>query len=81
MGIAFHDLTPESHAALDIWLSHEPVQQESLEAFLPPMDSSPPPEIRRQPSTELVELVQLLVKKGIVTRMEAVGLLRKSLAE
>jgi hypothetical protein len=81
MGIAFHDLTPESHAALDIWLSHEPVQQEYLETFLPPMDPNPPPEIRRQPSTELVELVQLLVKKGIVTRMEAVGLLRKSLDE
>ncbi len=25
MGIAFHDLTPESHAALDKWLSHMPV--------------------------------------------------------
>ena len=81
MGIAFHDLTPENHAALEKWLSHTPVQQESVETFVSPMDAKPPTEKRQQPSAEFVELIQLLVKKGMVTRTEALGLLRESLDE
>jgi hypothetical protein len=81
MGIAFHDLTPESHAALDKWLSHMPVPQESLETALSPVDPNPPPVIRQKPTAEFVELIQLLIKKGILTRIEALGLLKESLDE
>lgn len=81
MGIAFRDLTPESHAALEKWLSRAPVQQESVETFLSPMDAHPHPEKREQHSSEFVELIQLLVKKGIVTRTEALGLLKEPLFE
>ena len=79
MGIAFHDLTPESHAAVDKWLSQMPVHPESLEALLPPIDSDPPTIIRQQPTPEFVELIQLLKKKGILTKTEAISLLKESL--
>lgn len=81
MGIAFRDLTPESHAALEKWLARVPVQQESVETFLSPMDAHPRPEKREQHSSEFVELIQLLVKKGVVTRTEALGLLKEPLFE
>jgi len=79
MGIAFHDLTPESHAAVEKWLSHTPVPQESLETLLSPVDPDPPSAILRQPTAEFVELIQLLIQKGIVTKAEAAGLLKESL--
>lgn len=81
MGIAFHDLSPESHEALEKWLSHVPVQRESVETLVSPMDAGPPPAVRRQFPAEFVELVQLLVKKGILTRTEALGLLQEPLDE
>jgi len=79
MGIAFHDLTPESHGALEKWLSHAPVRWESVETFVSTMAPSPTSPIRRQPSAEFVELIQLLVKKGILTRTEALGLMKEPL--
>lgn len=79
MGIAFQDLTPESHAALDKWLSHKPVQQESLETLLPLNEPDPPTVIRRKPAAEFVELIQMLKKKGILTGTEAASLLKESL--
>ena len=81
MGIAFHDLTPESHAVIDKWLSYMPVQAESLEALLPPIDPDAPAAIRRQHTAEFVDLIQLLKKKGILTKPEALGLLKESLDE
>lgn len=81
MGIAFSDLTPESQAALDKWLSHSHGHRESIEALLPPIEPVRPAIMRRQPRAEFVELIQLLMKKGIVTEKEAVGLLQKSLDE
>jgi hypothetical protein len=81
MGIAFHDLTPESHAAMDKWLSHTEGREESIEASLPPMDAAPPPVNRQQPKTEFVELVQLLIRKGILTKAEASRFLQESLED
>jgi hypothetical protein len=40
-----------------------------------------PPALLRQPSNELVELIQLLVKKGVLTKAEALGLLKLPLDE
>jgi hypothetical protein len=79
MGIAFHNVMPESHAALEKWLSKVPVLQESVDPFVSPTDTSRNPGKQQPPSTEFVELVQLLVKKGIVTRAEALGLLKEPL--
>jgi hypothetical protein len=79
MGIAFHDVMPESHAALEKWLSNVHVQQESVEKFMSQMDANRHPGKQQPPSTEFIELVRLLVKKGIVTRAEALGLLKEPL--
>jgi len=80
MGITFHDITPESQAVLDKWLSNMPVQQDSFETLLPPIEPELPIAIRQQPTAELtVELIQVLMKKGILTKRDAVGLLSKSL--
>jgi hypothetical protein len=81
MGIAFHELTPESHAAVDKWLSHMPVQPELLETLFPRIDPDPPAIIRRQHTAEFVELIQLLKKKGGLTKTEVVGLLQEPMDE
>jgi hypothetical protein len=81
MGIAFHDLTPESRAVIEKWLSYMPVQPESLEALLPPIDTDQPTAIRRRHTAEFVELIQLLKKKGILTKPEALGLLKEPFDE
>jgi PilZ domain len=81
MGIAFHDLSPESHAAMDKWLSHSEVRGESIEALLPPIVVAPPPVNQQQPVTEFVELVQLLIRKGILTKAEASRFLQEPLGE
>jgi hypothetical protein len=80
MGITFLDITPESQAVLDKWLSNMPVQQDSFETLLPAIEPELPIAIWQRPTTELtVELIQVLMKKGILTKREAVGLLSKSL--
>jgi hypothetical protein len=81
MGIAFHDLTPESHAAMEKWLSQTEVRQESIEALLPPMDAAPPPVNQQQPGGEFVELVKLLIRKGILTKAEASRFVQESLED
>jgi hypothetical protein len=81
MGIAFHDLTPEGRAAVDKWLSQMPGPVESLEALMPPIDTDPRYVKERRPSAEFVELVQLLSQKGLLTKAEAIGLLKGSLDE
>ena len=81
MGIAFHDLTPEGRAAIDKWLSQMSGPPGSLEALMPPIDPGPPHLKVRRPSAEFVELVQLLNQKGLLTKAEAVGLLRGPLDE
>lgn len=81
MGIAFHDLTPESHAAVDKWLSHMPGRQESLDSLLRSADPEPAAVIPPRPTAEFVELIQLLKKKRILTEAEAVGLLKESLVK
>jgi hypothetical protein len=81
MGIAFHDLAPESQAALEKWVSEAPGQQGTIESFVSSIERDLPPVLLRQPSNELVELIQLLVKKGVLTKAEALGLLKLPLDE
>ena|ERR1700738_2245715 len=73
MGIAFHEITPENHAVLDKWLSQMRVQHQSL---LPSIEFDQPTISRRQPTAEFVQLVELLMKKTILTKTEAIGLLK-----
>ena len=80
MGIAFHHLKPDDQATLEKWLSQVPGQQESIETIMAQLERDQPPAIRRQFPPEFVELVQLLVKKGVVTKAEALGLLKEPLA-
>jgi hypothetical protein len=79
MGIAFHDLTPESQEALQQWLSHLPEERSSSAASLPSIEVDRP--AGPQQLGRLVELIQVLMKKGILTRAEATSLLREPLVE
>ncbi len=79
MGIAFHDLTPESHAAVNKWLSHMPLPAASLDSLMPPIEPDPEPAPPHQPAPEFVELVRLLKLKGVVTSSEAASLLKENL--
>ncbi len=79
MGIAFHDLTPDSHAAIEKWLSHTGGREESLEALLPSMEDVPPAANRQQARSEFEELVWLLIRKGILTKSEAARFLKENL--
>jgi hypothetical protein len=79
MGIAFHDLAPESHEALQQWLSHTPEGHWSSAASLPSVEVDRPA-VPQQPG-RLVELVQVLMEKRILTRAEAASLLREPLVE
>lgn len=81
MGIAFHDVTPESRSVMDKWLSKTGVREESVEALLPAMDAAPPPVIQQQSRTEFLELVELLMRKGILTRAEAASFMKGSTEE
>jgi hypothetical protein len=81
MGIAFHDLTPETQAAVEKWFSHLHGQHESVEVLLPPIEPVQPASMQRQPGTAFVELIQLLMRKGVVTKTEAISLLQTSLDE
>ena len=80
MGIAFRDLTPENRASLDKWFS-QMRQQISFDASLPPIEPKQPVAMRRELTAEFVELVQLLLKKQVLTQPEAVGLLKRPLNE
>ena len=78
MGIAFHDLTPDSHAAIEKWLSLSGGREESLEALLPPIEAVPPPVQREENRTEFQELIWVLIRKGILTKSEASRFLRET---
>jgi hypothetical protein len=80
MGIAFNNLTPETHEALEKWLSHKPAERDSFAAALPPVKGDQPPE-EQGTAGQFAELVQMLMKKGILNSAEAGSLLRKPLDE
>ncbi len=77
MGITFHDLTPEGRAAVDKWLSEQPGKPEPFETRFPQAEPRRPTAIGRPQAAEFVELVQMLQKKGILTKAEAAGLLKE----
>ena len=77
MGISFDDLSPENHSALEKWFS-QLRQQVSVETLLPPVDIEQPVAKPRQPAAEFVELIRLLMKKGVLTKTEAIGVLKSS---
>lgn len=79
MGIAFHDLTPDSHAAIEKWLSHTGGREQSLEALLPSMEDASPVANRQEARSEFEELVWLLIRKGILTKSEAARFLKENL--
>ena len=81
MGIAFHDLTPDSHAAIEKWLSHSGGREESIETLLPPLEAVPVVVNREQPRTEFQELVWVLIRKGILTKSEAARFLNETMEE
>ena len=76
MGITFYDLTPENQATLEEWLSHTDGEKRVFEASLPPIQvgqTAPP----QQKEEQIVELIRVLMKKGILSRTEAASLLKK----
>jgi hypothetical protein len=76
MGVAFYDLTPENRATLEEWLSRADSEGRVFEASLPPIRVEQPA-LPQQKEEQIVELIRVLMKKGILSRTEAASLLKK----
>jgi hypothetical protein len=76
MGISFHNLLPESQETLEQWLSQMPGEPDLTADSLPPLELDEPAG-GQQPAGQVGELVQMLMKKGILTRAEAAILLKE----
>ena len=76
MGIAFYELTPENQATLEEWLSRTDGEEKVFEASLPAIQVGQPA-LPQQKEEQIVELIRVLMKKGILSRTEAASLLKK----
>ena len=81
MGIAFDNLTPSNRVALERWLAGIKIGGEAFDALLPPIAFSEPAAIRQEPAGQMVDLIRMLKQKGILSELEAVGLLKGPLNE
>ena len=79
MGIAFQNLTPVNKAALDKWLSNISNGQDFFNAMVSPIAIEEPSVAQQQPAGQMVDLILLLIKKGILTSDEAGTLLKQAL--
>jgi hypothetical protein len=75
MGIAFNDLSAEHQAILNRWLSDARGEDGSFQASLPPITVEPST-IPARTEEPIVRLMQVLLKKGILTKKEAQEVLR-----
>jgi hypothetical protein len=76
MGIAFFDLTSESHALLQKWLSRVGMENEDFHASFSPTQMEQPALVEDS-KDQIVQLIEMLAKKGILNRTEAGILLKK----
>jgi PilZ domain len=81
MGIAFQNLTPANRAALEKWLSSIYLGEDLFEVLTPAIAIGKPAAMQQRPAGQMVDLILLLMKKGILNRAEAAGLLGPSLEE
>jgi hypothetical protein len=75
MGIAFRNLTPETREALKQWLSQMPPERDLFAQSAAPAKLDQPA-ARLQPAEQVVDLIQMLAKKGILNRGEVAALLK-----
>jgi hypothetical protein len=77
MGIAFSDVSAEDRAVLDKWLSPGgPEDSSNFEASLLPLPEQPEPQSKAHLPQQIVDLIDMLERKGILSRTEAALLLR-----
>ena len=77
MGIAFHELSPDNRSALEQWVAHIPTERHGPDASDVQADPGQLA-ISLQPGGHFLELIRILVKKGVLTESEAAGLLKVS---
>jgi hypothetical protein len=80
MGITFRDVSPENLSALERWVAQIPIEPGPPEARAVPVNPVQTA-VLQQAGGQFVELVRILVKKGILTEFEASGLLKASADE
>ncbi len=81
MGIAFHNLTPVNQAGLEKWLSSINIGEEFFDVLIPPIATDEPAVMQQKPAGHTVDLILLLMKKGILNSAEAASLLKEPLDE
>jgi hypothetical protein len=77
MGIAFSDVTSDNRAVLEKWLTQTgPGDSSNFEASLLPIHVEEAPPSKSHLPQQIVDLIDMLERKGILSRTEAALLLR-----
>jgi hypothetical protein len=76
MGVTFADLSEKAREALGRWLTNQDVEAETFDAMLPFASDEYAPGDR---SYSIARLIQILLKKGVLTKAEAASLLEDGL--
>ena len=76
MGVTFADLSEKAREALARWLANQDVEAETFDAMLPFASDEYAPGDR---SHSIARLIQILLKKGVLTKAEAASLLEDGL--
>jgi hypothetical protein len=77
MGIAFSDVTGDNKAVLENWLNQTgPDDTSNFEASLIPLPAEEEPKSKSHLPQQIVDLIEMLERKGIISRTEAALLLR-----
>lgn len=76
MGIAFLDMTPENKVILETWLSSAHPEGNHFEASLHPLRAELSKPEKPDLADQMTQLVQLLRRKGLLTKAEAFQLLK-----
>jgi hypothetical protein len=79
MGIVFNDMTPENQHTLDEWLAEVDAAAEPFDAPLPAAKVETIAKVESSEDSQVVQLINVLHKKGILTNAEATLLLKKPL--
>lgn len=76
MGIAFLDLTPENQHVLEQWLALSGTNEDPFQASLSAFAAEPASRVDAHSPALIVELIQLLIQRGIISKADANKLLR-----
>ncbi len=78
MGIAFIDVTPEGLAVLERWMSSFEASVDPFDSPIPSAKPAQPKSVISEPDEQFADLVQLLERKGILSKSEVVKIMRQT---